>query len=181
MFAKRVTKCTFEDFQKTFQQLREIGKEDLKTRVEAVAELQKTMTKLRQTDGMRSNLFFDKQEHNKSARNRHEPKERLSLPKIIPQIQGLLTGYPECVDGKQIHAREKDFEHETGKTRKQKRHLRTKDRLPICINCQMEALKEKPWLPELQKKRDTEKRSSKGEESRYATIALPEIRLSKYN
>ena len=177
---KKLNTCTLEDLGLTYQKLKHIGHEEVQRRLNAFQELQKSVEieKFKMTREVKS---LNAENTNKWFGCKREPgrQELLTLPKIYPDV------YPfdsyksnRTIFGsvQREKSQETDIKIENPRPKKRAKKAKSKPS-GLCVNCQLEAMRETSWLPQLDDSKLVERRSKK--DSKEEKFVLPDIRINK--
>lgn len=176
-----VTKCTLEDFEVTYAKLKELGPEELKHRLVALKEIQKTVDDVKAAMTREAKTLIQENSRNSLDKEKRQGGNLLSLPRLFPAICKVdrIAGYQDVLSSNEkLKTYPEEGKAKSGKSKK--KHLRRisqKDGT-LCINCQMEAMHETSWLPQLEGAKTTGNIPRRGRKAE--KVVLPELKVSKY-
>ena len=177
-----VNKCTLEDFELTYWQLKELGPEEVKHRLVALREIQKSLEEAKLAMTKEAKPFIQGNSRNTfDLKERRKGGEFLSLPRLFPTICKVdrISGYKDTLSNKeQMNMYPEEGQVKRAKSKRKNLHRISQKDGKMCLNCKMETINEKPWLPQLNDVKAAGKVSREG--AKKEKIVLPEIKLSKY-
>ena len=186
-----MNKCTLEDIDRTYEKLKELGTEELKNRLSALKEIQKSTEEINvaMTRETRT-LFHDNSRNIFDLREKRSGGKYLSLPRIIPEIVDRVPGYKEILsNNEQLKIYPEEKKKSRGRTKKKRAKRFAENNRKMCLNCQIDTMIKKTrlpqledvnkkWLPQLEEAKTVGKVSRVGAEKE--DTVLPVIKVSKY-
>lgn len=178
----KVTKCTLEDFELTYWKLKQLGPEEVKTRLNALRELQTAVKEMKHRVREVDAVFPDGKKNSFDLQGKRNSNEFLSLPCIFPAVCKVdkIAGYKGVLStNEQVKTHPDQVKTRSGKARKKNFRRMADNGGSLCINCQLETMNDTVWLPPLNGSKTAGNISRKG--TKKEKIVLPELKLTKYS